>query len=107
MCGLGIYSMLPFLVAAGHHGWATPDCTVSLARGCYLLGGPVKPLNSAAAVAVAGVVLLLCRWLAVRYAGLTAIRRMLAQLPHRCAGALRPMVGPGIVRTSGNLRHRG
>jgi hypothetical protein len=78
ICGLGIYSMLPFLVAVGHHGWATPDCTVSLAPDCYLLGGPVRPLSSAAAVVVAGAVLLLCRWLVVRYAGLTPIRRMFA-----------------------------
>jgi hypothetical protein len=84
-CGIGIYSMLPFLVAVGHHGWAAPDCTVALAQDCYLLGGPVKPLSSAAAVVVAGVVLLLCRWLAVRYAGLTTIRRMLARLRHQCA----------------------
>jgi hypothetical protein len=82
--GLGIYSMLPFLAAVGHHGWAAPDCTVSLAQDCYLLGGPVKPLSSAAAVAVAGATLLLGRWLAVRYAGLTTIRRMLAHLPHQC-----------------------
>ncbi len=85
ICGLGIYSMLPFLLAVGHHGWAAPDCTVSLAQDCYLLGGPVKPLSSAEAVVVASVVLLLCRWLAVRYAGLTTIRRMLARLGHQCA----------------------
>ena len=84
ICGLGIYSMLPFLVAVGHHGWATPDCTVSLAQDCYLLGGPVKPLSSATALVVAGVVLLLCRWLAVKYTALTTIRRMLAHLRHQC-----------------------
>jgi len=79
--GIGIYSMLPYLVAVGHHGWAAPDCTVSLAQDCYLLGGPVKPLSSDAAVVGAGVVLLLCRWLAVRYAGLTTIR----STARRCA----------------------
>ena len=39
-CGLGIYSMQPFLVAVGQHGWKTPDCYVALAPDCYLLGGP-------------------------------------------------------------------
>jgi hypothetical protein len=87
MCGLGIYSMLPFLAAVVHHGWTAPDCYVSLAQDCYMLGGPVKPLSSAEAVAAAGATLLLCRWLAVKYAGLTTIRRMLAHLLHRCTQA--------------------
>jgi hypothetical protein len=107
ICGLGLYSVLPFLVAVGHHGWAAPDCTVSLAQDCYLLGGPVKPLSSAAAVVVAGVVLHLCRWLAVRYAGLTTIRRMLARLP-ACAGARQLPCGPAgqVRRPPGRRGHR-
>lgn len=78
-CGIGIYSMVPFLVAVGQHGWGTPDCTVVLSQDCYLPGGPVRPVTTAAAIAAVGAVLLLCRWLMVRYAGLTTIRRMFAR----------------------------
>jgi hypothetical protein len=78
-CALGIYSMWPYMVAVGQHGWGTPSCTVALVPDCYLPSGPVRPDSLAAGVAAAGVVLLLCRWHAVRHAGLTPIRRVFAR----------------------------
>jgi hypothetical protein len=75
--GLGVAD----LAAAGPLGWQSPAwaCTKFLSASCYFVGGTaLGATSSAVAAAAAGAVLLLGRWLAVRYGGLASVRRGLA-----------------------------
>ena len=72
VAGLGV----AYLAAAGRLGWQPYDCTVIVTSSCYFVGRTlVSATTSAAIAAAAGAVLLLGRWLAVRYAGLAPARR--------------------------------
>ena len=64
-----------YLVAARRLVWQPPGCTPILTSSCYLRGHIVGATSSAAIAAAAGTALLLGRWLAVKYAGLSPARR--------------------------------
>ena len=70
-CGLGV----AYLVAVWWHSWQTPNCTIALSYGCYTTGMLVTRVTTATTIAAAGAALLFGRWLAVRYAALTSVRR--------------------------------
>lgn len=70
--GLGV----AYLVAAGRVGWRSPACASFLSPSCAPVGGVVgRAVPGAAIAAAVGAALLLGRWLAVRYAGLTPVCR--------------------------------
>jgi hypothetical protein len=69
--GLGV----AYLVAARPLGWQPLSCAALLTSSCYRIGHIVNATSSAAIAAAAGTVLLLGRWLAVKYAGLAPARR--------------------------------
>jgi hypothetical protein len=70
-----------YLAEAGQLGWQSTAgaCTTFLSPVCYSIGGPVmRDIQSAVIAAGAGAMLLLGRWLAVRYTGLAPSRRGIA-----------------------------
>jgi hypothetical protein len=72
--GLGVAD----LAAAGRFGWQSPAwlCQNLVNPSCHSFGGPAfRDTLSAVVVAAAGAVLLLGRWLVVRYAGLARVPR--------------------------------
>jgi hypothetical protein len=92
--GLGVAC----LAAAGRLGWQSPGwtCRNLLSPSCYSTGGPaIGDTQSAVLAATAGTVLLLGRWLAVRYAGLAPVRRGFALV----AGLLLGLVAFGFGMT--------
>jgi len=64
-----------YVVAARRLALQPPSCTVFLTSSCYLRGHITSAVSSAAIAASSGTILLLSRWLAVRYAGLAPARR--------------------------------
>ena len=71
LAGLGV----AYLVAARRLVLQPPSCTVFLSSSCYLRGHITSAISSAAIAASSGTILLLGRWLSVRYAGLAPARR--------------------------------
>jgi len=79
LAGLAIAGLgAAYLVAARRLVWQPLGCNVVLTSSCYLRGHITSATSSAAIAAAAGTVLLLGRWLAVKYAGLAPARRGLA-----------------------------
>ena len=71
LAGLGA----AYVVAARRLVLQPFSCTVFLTSSCYLRGHLGSATSSAAIAASSGTILLLSRWLAVRYAGLAPARR--------------------------------